>query len=39
MMSDTKALLWSAVLTWLMLITSSALRTQGFAPGGFDGLV
>ena len=35
MMSDTKALLWSAVLTWLMLITSSALRTQGLAPGGF----
>ncbi len=34
-MSDTKALVWSAVLTWLMLITSSALRTRGLAPGGF----
>jgi uncharacterized MAPEG superfamily protein len=34
MMSVTAVLVWSAVLTWLMLIASSALRTQGWAPGG-----
>jgi uncharacterized MAPEG superfamily protein len=34
MMTVTAALVSSAVLTWLMLIASSALRTQGWAPGG-----
>jgi uncharacterized MAPEG superfamily protein len=36
MMTDITALVWSALLTWLMLMTSSALRTQGHAPGGLD---
>jgi uncharacterized MAPEG superfamily protein len=36
MMTDIAALVWSAMLTWLMLMTSSALRTQGLAPGGID---
>jgi uncharacterized MAPEG superfamily protein len=36
MMTDITVLAWSALLTWLMLMTASALRTQGLAPGGFD---
>jgi uncharacterized MAPEG superfamily protein len=35
MMTEIAVLAWSAVLTWLMLMTSSALRTQGLEPGGF----
>jgi uncharacterized MAPEG superfamily protein len=34
MMTDVTVLVWSAVLLWLMLVTASALRTQGLAPGG-----
>jgi uncharacterized MAPEG superfamily protein len=34
MMTDFTVLVWSAVLLWLMLVTASALRTQGWAPGG-----
>ena len=34
MMTEMKALVWSAVLTWLMLITASLLRSKGWtAPG------
>ena len=35
MMTETTVLVWSAVLLWLMLVTASALRTQGLAAGGF----
>src|SRR5882757_4310914 len=35
MMTEIAVLAWSAALTWLMLMTSSALRTQGLSPGGF----
>jgi uncharacterized MAPEG superfamily protein len=34
MMTEVAVLAWSAVLTWLMLMTSSALRVQPLAPGG-----
>jgi uncharacterized MAPEG superfamily protein len=34
MMTNVTILVWSAVLTFLMLATASALRTRGFAPGG-----
>jgi uncharacterized MAPEG superfamily protein len=33
-MSETTALIWSAVLTWLMLMTASVLRSRGWTPGG-----
>ena len=33
-MTEVAVLAWSAVLTWLMLMTSSALRVQPLAPGG-----
>jgi uncharacterized MAPEG superfamily protein len=36
MLTDIAVLAWSAVLTWLMLTTSSALRVQPLAPGGAD---
>lgn len=36
MMTDTQVLVWSAILTWLMLMTASALRTQGWTPGGIQ---
>jgi uncharacterized MAPEG superfamily protein len=32
-MSETKALIWSAALTWLMLVTASVLRSRGWTPG------
>jgi uncharacterized MAPEG superfamily protein len=35
MMTDITVLLCSTALLWLMLLTASALRTQGLAPGGF----
>jgi uncharacterized MAPEG superfamily protein len=34
MMTDTTILVLSAILTWLMLGTSSGLRTRGWMPGG-----
>ncbi len=34
MMSDVQVLVWSAVLTWLMLGTSSGLRNRLWEPGG-----
>jgi uncharacterized MAPEG superfamily protein len=34
MMTEIAVLAWSAVLTWLMLMTSSALRVQPLTPGG-----
>jgi uncharacterized MAPEG superfamily protein len=34
MMSDMQVLVWSAILMWLMLMTASALRTQGWTAGG-----
>jgi len=34
MMTDTTILVLSAVLTWLMLCTSSGLRIRAFHPGG-----
>jgi uncharacterized MAPEG superfamily protein len=34
MMTDTTILVLSAILTWLMLGTSSGLRTRGWEPGG-----
>jgi len=34
-MTDITVLLCSTALLWLMLLTASALRTQGLAPGGF----
>ena len=36
MMSDVQILVWSAILLWLMLMTASALRTQGWKPGGVE---
>jgi len=34
MFTDTTVLALMALLTWLMLITASGLRTQGWRPGG-----
>lgn len=34
MLSDMQVLVWSAILTWLMLGTASGLRTQAWNPGG-----
>lgn len=34
MMSEMKALVWSAVLTWLMLLTASLLRSKGWTAAG-----
>lgn len=36
MTSETTALIGSAVLTWLMLITASLLRTHSWTPGGMQ---
>ena|SRR5437867_4238041 len=36
MMPDTTILVLSAILTWLMLCTSSGLRIRAFQPGGID---
>ena len=36
MMTDTTVLVLSAILTWLMLCTSSGLRIRAFRPGGLD---
>jgi uncharacterized MAPEG superfamily protein len=35
MMTDTTILVLSAILTWLMLGTSSGLRNRAWEPGGF----
>jgi uncharacterized MAPEG superfamily protein len=34
MLNDMQVLVWSAILTWLMLGTASGLRTQIWKPGG-----
>jgi len=36
MMSDSTILVFSALLTWLMLCTASGLRIQALKPGGMD---
>jgi uncharacterized MAPEG superfamily protein len=36
MISDVQILVCSAFLLWLMLMTASALRTQGWTPGGIE---
>lgn len=34
MMTIPQVLVWSAILTWLMLGTASLLRSRGWTPGG-----
>jgi uncharacterized MAPEG superfamily protein len=36
MMSDTQVLVWSAVLTWLMLMVASLLRSKGWTGPGMQ---
>jgi uncharacterized MAPEG superfamily protein len=36
MMSEMKALVWSAVLAWLMLLTASLLRSKGWTAAGME---
>jgi uncharacterized MAPEG superfamily protein len=36
MMTAASAVLWSAVLTWLMLVTASLLRSKGWTSAGMQ---